>query len=466
MTDTLTPPSASAARIRTVAESAARAVDAYRARPLEDRAAFLEAVADEIESIREPAVEAAARETGLPVARLVGEVGRTTGQLRLFASTVREGSWLGLRVDPADPERTPAPRPDLRMRRIPVGAVAVFAASNFPFAFSVAGGDTASALAAGCPVVVKAHEGHPETSRLVAAAVERAAARTGMPEGVFAMVEGVEHRVGLELVTHPGIAAVGFTGSRAGGLALAAAAAARPVPIPVFAEMSSVNPVFLLPAALDEDAEGIAHAFAASLTLGAGQFCTNPGLLFAVAGAGTDRFVAAATEAVAGVGPARMLSERIAAGYVAGGATEPGVGAPALFATAASAFTADRALSDEVFGAAGLIVVADDADELVVLAERLEGQLTATLQSSDADSDRELAARLLPILERRAGRILYGGWPTGVEVVSAMVHGGPYPATTDGRTTSVGTLAIDRFLRPVAYQSFPAELLPAELRPA
>lgn len=471
-------PDSTPEQVAATAERAGRAVDPYRALPYARRADLLDAIAEEIEAVGVQAVQAASAETGLAVSRLEGEVARTTAQLRLFADTVRDGAWLGVRVDPALPDRRPAARPDLRARRIPVGAVAVFAASNFPFAFSVAGGDTASALAAGCPVVVKAHEGHPITSRLVADAVGRAVERIGAPDGVFAMLQGADHRVGRELVVHPAIAAVGFTGSRGGGLALAAAAAGRDVPIPVFAEMSSVNPVFLLPRALEDDAEGLARAFADSLTLRAGQFCTNPGLLFAIAGDSLDRFLTAAAAAVATMSPARMLSPRISAGYVAGldrlgdrtdvrrlTPSEPapdGWGAPALFATSSEAFLAASELSEEVFGAAGLVVAVSTPDQLVRLATALEGQLTATVHAADADS--ALAATLVPVLERRAGRLLYNGWPTGVEVVSSMVHGGPFPATTDGRTTSVGTMAMDRFLRPVAYQSFPDHLLPVELR--
>jgi NADP-dependent aldehyde dehydrogenase len=463
-------------QIAAAALAAADAQEPYRRMPYPRRAALLDAIAEELEAVAPQAVPLAERETGLSRSRLEGEVARTTGQLRLFAKTVRDEAWLGLRLDAAQPERRPVPRPEVRMRRIPVGPVAVFSASNFPFAFSVAGGDTASALAAWCPVVVKAHESHPATSEIVASAVTQAVRRAGAPAGVFSVVQGAQHRVGLELVSHPAIAAVAFTGSRAGGLALAEAAGRRPVPIPVFAEMSSVNPVFLLPGALKAGAERLAEAYVASLTLGSGQFCTNPGLIFAAAGPDLDRFVAAATEALASVASGPMLSDRIAAGYRSGvarlaahpgvravaGEAGPDVAGPALFTTDGRTFEESGDLAAEVFGPAGLIVAVDGPEGMTRAASRLEGQLTASVHA--APEDHPLAGQLLPLLERRAGRIVFDGWPTGVEVVGAMVHGGPYPATTDARSTSVGTLAMDRFLRPVAYQDVPEALLPPELR--
>ena len=464
-------------------ELAEAAFEPFRAAPVEQRARLLELAADEIDAVGEAAAQRAHGETGLPLPRLTGEVARTTGQLRLFAAALREGSWNGARIDHQLPDRKPARRPDVRQRRVPVGPVAVFAASNFPLAFSVAGGDTASALAAGCPVVVKAHEAHPGTSEIVAAAVTRAVAASGLPAGVFSMIHADGPTVGIELVTHPAIAAVAFTGSRRAGLAHVAAAAAPPVPIPVYAEMSAVNPVFLLPGRLTEAASELGAAFVGSLTLGAGQFCTNPGIVIGVDGPGLDHFISAAREAVAASSPAPMLTGRIAASYADGVArlaahpsTEvivrsaeadqaaelAGWGCAALVATTADEVLAARDLQDEVFGATSVIVRAAGPSQLLDIARAMEGQLTATVHA--ADQDVLLAAELLPLLERKAGRILFNGWPTGVEVVPAMVHGGPYPATSDGRTTSVGTLAMDRFLRPVAYQDVPDALLPSAVR--
>jgi 2,5-dioxopentanoate dehydrogenase len=464
-------------------ELAEAAFEPFRAAPVEQRARLLELAADEIDAVTEAAAERAHRETGLPLPRLTGEVGRTTGQLRLFAAALREGSWNGARIDHALPDRKPARRPDVRQRRVPVGPVAVFAASNFPLAFSVAGGDTASALAAGCPVVVKAHDAHPGTSEIVAAAVTRAVAASGLPAGVFSMVYADGPTVGVELVTHPAIAAVAFTGSRRVGLSLVAAAASRPVPIPVFAEMSAVNPVFLLPGRLSEAAAELGAAFVGSLTLGAGQFCTNPGIVIGIDGPDLDRFSGAARDAVAASPAAPMLTGRIAAAYADGAtrlAGHPGTeviaqgadpgredgraswGCAALVATTGDEFLAARELHDEVFGASSVIVRAADPSQLLDIARAMEGQLSATVHANDADAP--LAVDLLPALERLAGRILFNGWPTGVEVVPSMVHGGPFPATSDGRTTSVGTLAMDRFLRPVAYQDVPDYLLPDAVR--
>jgi 2,5-dioxopentanoate dehydrogenase len=474
------------------AELAEAAFEQFRTAPPEQRARLLELAADEIDAVGEQAAQRAHLETGLPLPRLTGEVARTTGQLRLFAATLREGSWNGARIDHELPDRTPARRPDVRQRRVPVGPVVVFAASNFPLAFSVAGGDTASALAAGCPVVVKAHEAHPGTSEIVAAAVTRAVAASGLPAGVFSMVLADGPTVGIELITHPAIAAVGFTGSRRVGLALVAAAARRPVPIPVYAEMSAVNPVFLLPGRLSEAAAELGTAFVGSLTLGAGQFCTNPGVIVAVDGPDLDRFTAAAGGVVAGSPPAPMLTGNIAANYASGvarltdhqgveivargeapgtpgvsGASDPehgSRGSAALVSTTADEFLSAPDLQNEVFGAASVIVRAASTDQLLDVARAMEGQLTATVHA--AAEDAPLASGLLPVLERLAGRIIFNGWPTGVEVVPSMVHGGPFPATSDGRTTSVGTNAMDRFLRPVAYQDVPDALLPAAVREA
>lgn len=459
--------------------AAADAFDPYRALPADRRAAFLRQIGAEIAELGDALIVTAMRESGLPRARLEGERGRTIGQLNLFAGVVEAGHWAALRIDPALPGRQPLPRPDIRLRMIPLGPVAVFGASNFPLAFSTAGGDTAAALAAGCPVVVKGHPAHPATGALVAGAVRAAAAATAMPAGVFGHLFGAGNDLGAALVQDPRIAAVGFTGSRAGGLALLKLAQARPVPIPVYAEMSSINPVLLLPHALAERGAALGTAFVQSLTMGAGQFCTNPGLVLAIEGPGLDAFTDAASTALCAADAAPMLTQGIHAAYehgvaalaahaevreLARGRLGEGIarGRAALFATAAAAFLADPALGHEVFGASSVIVTCADEAELLAVLAQIEGQLTITLQMDPEDTD--AAARLIPAIERKAGRILANGWPTGVEVTHAMVHGGPYPATSDGRTTSVGSLAIDRFLRPVSYQNLAQELLPPELR--
>ncbi|MGY4801736.1 aldehyde dehydrogenase (NADP(+)) [Teichococcus aerofrigidensis] len=454
------------------------AFDSYRETAPEARAAFLEAAAQAILDIGDELIVRAMAESGLPRARLEGERGRTVGQLRLFAAEIRDGGWQQARIDPALPDRKPLPRPDLRLRMIPLGPVAVFGASNFPLAFSVAGGDTASALAAGCPVVVKAHSAHPGTSELVGRAIQAAVRACGLPEGVFSLLFGSGAVVGQGLVADPRIKAVGFTGSRAGGTALMQTAAARPEPIPVYAEMSSINPVYLLPEALKTRAEAIGRDFIGSLTMGAGQFCTNPGLILGLDGPDLDRFTAAAAGALSGAAAQTMLTPGIlkayreGVGHLAGNnrvrklaegqAGDEMQGQAALFETTAEHFIADPALSEEVFGSASLVIRCTDMAQVLALTERLEGQLTATLQMDEGDL--ETARSLLPVLERRVGRILVNGYPTGVEVSHAMVHGGPYPSTSDGRSTSVGTLAIQRFLRPVCYQNLPAALLPPSLR--
>ena len=470
-----------AAAVEAACAAAAAAFDVYRETDLETRAAFLEAIAAEIEALGDELVQTAMAETGLPQARLTGERGRTTGQLRLFGEVVRRGDWIGARIDPALPERTPLPRADLRQRFIPLGPVVVFGASNFPLAFSTAGGDTASALAAGCPVIVKGHPAHPNTAALVGGAIAKAVKASGLPEGVFAQLIGASHELGGALVRDPRVKAVGFTGSRAGGMALVRIAAERPEPIPVFAEMSSVNPVVLMPAALAAKAEALGTAFIGSLTLGAGQFCTNPGLVFAVTGPDLERFEAAAVAALTAAAPHVMLTPGIFGAYEQGvdrlagregvtllarGCVGEGVNQAvgALFAVDAETFAHDAVLGHEVFGSSSVIVRVKDAAQLAAGLESLEGQLTATLQMDEADA--EAARVLLPILERKAGRILANGWPTGVEVSHAMVHGGPFPATSDPRGTSVGTRAVERFLRPVCYQDIPDVLLPPALKDA
>ena len=470
---------ATAEDVAAACAAAEAAFPAYSALPRETRAKFLETIADEIDALGDALVERAMQESGLPQARLTGERGRTSGQLRLFAKELRLGEYLRARIDHANPDRQPAPKPDLRLRMIPLGPVAVFGASNFPLAFSTAGGDTASALAAGCTVVVKGHPAHPGTSELIAGAISRAAEKTGMPEGVFSLVNGTSNALGSALVTDPRIKAVGFTGSRGGGLALMKLAQERPVPIPVYAEMSSINPVFLLPAALEARAEALGTAYVGSVTMGAGQFCTNPGLVLALQSPALDRFVTAASDSMSCAVPQTMLTPGIHKAYESGVArwasapaikllaegqepTGPTAGQGALFTMTGADFIADPSHAEEVFGATSLLVRCADLDEMLKVVALLEGQLTATLHLDDGDI--EVAQKLVPILERLVGRILANGWPTGVEVTDAMVHGGPYPSTSDGRSTSVGTLAIDRFLRPVSYQDLPAALLPAELQ--
>ena len=456
--------------------AAAAAFADYRSTTAEQRAQFLEAIATNIEAAKDAIVQRAVAESGLPQARLTGEVGRTTGQLRLFAGVLREGSWNGARIDPALPDRTPLPRPDIRQRSIPLGPVAVFGASNFPLAFSVAGGDTASALAAGCPVVVKAHDAHPGTSELVGRAITDAVGAAGLPAGTFSLLYGFGPELGVALVTDPRIKAVGFTGSRSGGMALVAAAAARSEPIPVYAEMSSINPVFLLDGALASRGADLGRAFVNSLTLGSGQFCTNPGLVIAVDGQGLDTFIAAARDALAQSSAAPMLTPGIADAFATGVTRLTGeadlIGRgeatdsqttcrAALFATDVNSFLNSETLQAEIFGSSSLIVRCADAAEMQTVAENIEGQLTATVHADESDHDD--AGELLPLLELKAGRILFDGWPTGVEVCHAMVHGGPSPATSDSRSTSVGARAIERYLRPVCYQDVPKSLLPSAI---
>ncbi|HSF63896.1 MAG TPA: aldehyde dehydrogenase (NADP(+)) [Paracoccaceae bacterium] len=438
------------------------------------RAAFLRAIADEIEARAEAITEIGCQETGLPEARLNGERGRTTGQLRLFADHIEAGDYLDRRHDPALPDRKPLPRPDIRLVQRPIGPVAVFGASNFPLAFSTAGGDTAAALAAGCPVVVKGHSAHPGTAEIVAEAIHAAITDCNLHPGVFSLIQGGNRRVGEALVTHPLIKAVGFTGSLAGGRALFDLCAARPEPIPFFGELGSVNPMFVLPAAMAARGAQIAQGWSASLTMGAGQFCTNPGIAVVM----QDQAAALAEATLAAlraVGAQVMLTEGIARAYVQGRdrvAGAPGVQAlltqvcdrrqatPQLFMVRGADWLADHALGEEVFGPLGLIVTATDAAEMLAIAHSLQGQLTCTLHLDDADTD--LARRLMPVLERKAGRVLANGYPTGVEVCDAMVHGGPYPASTNFGATSVGTMSIRRFLRPVSYQNMPLSLLPTE----
>ena len=470
---------ATAGEIDQALRQAEAAFEADRDVPAERRAALLEAIADEVERLGETLVERATAETGLPNARIQGERGRTCGQFRLFAHLVREGSWVAARIDPAQPERAPAPRPDLRRMLVPLGPVVVFGASNFPLAFSVAGGDTASALAAGCPVVVKAHPAHPGTSELVAEAVARAVGREGFHPGTFSLLHAKAAEAGVALVRHPLTRAVGFTGSLRAGRALFDAAAARPEPIPVYAEMGSTNPVVVLPEALEQSAETIADGLVASMTLGAGQFCTNPGVVLGRRSPALARFARRVAAGVAATQPYTLLHAGICEGYQAGVArwasvagvrtlatgAEGGTATPARAVVAtvdARTFRAEPLLQEEVFGPATLLVEAEDESDLLDTVRALGGHLTGTLWGTDAELARSLP--LVNALRRRVGRLIVRGFPTGVEVSPAMQHGGPYPATTDARSTSVGTAAIERFARPVCYQDAPASLLPPELQ--
>ncbi|MGN8249438.1 aldehyde dehydrogenase (NADP(+)) [Pseudomonas sp. SMV7] len=460
------------------AQAAEAAFAEYNGMAPQRRAQFLDAIADQLDALDDSFIATVCRETALPAGRIQGERARTSNQMRLFANVLRRGDFLGARIDRAQPQRQPLPRPDLRQYRTGVGPVAVFGASNFPLAFSTAGGDTAAALAAGCPVVVKAHSGHMATAEQVAEAIERAVLATGMPAGVFNMIYGAG--VGEALVRHPAIQAVGFTGSLKGGRALCELAAARPQPIPVFAEMSSINPVLVLPAALQARGEQVARELAGSVVLGCGQFCTNPGLVLGIAGEAFSRFLTALGAQLADQPGQTMLNAGTLRSYIQGvqrlhqhpgvrhlaGAEQAGDQAQAqLFqADVSLLLNGDALLQEEVFGPATVAVAVADEAELRRAVQALHGQLTATLIAEPQDLQR--FAALVPVLQRKAGRLLVNGYPTGVEVCDAMVHGGPYPATSDARGTSVGTLAIDRFLRPVCYQDYPDALLPDALKNA
>ncbi|MGP9796412.1 aldehyde dehydrogenase (NADP(+)) [Halomonas sp. 86] len=463
---------ATEAQVDEACRAARSAFREYAALQRTKRAKFLRAIAEEIDAQADTINEIGPQETGLPVGRFEGERGRTMGQLRMFADLIEEDAFLNVRHDEALPERQPLPRPDLRLTHRPIGPVVVFGASNFPLAFSTAGGDTASALAAGCPVIVKGHQAHAGVAEIVGQAVQRAAERTGMPTGTFQILQGSGRVVGQALVRHPEIRAVGFTGSLAGGRALYDLCHMRPQPIPFYGELGSVNPVFLLPGAMATRADELGRTWAESLTMGAGQFCTNPGIVIALRGPELDAFCAAAATALSEVPEQKMLTDGIHTAFVSGvgkladaidkiggydTSGTPRMAGPSVFVTDTATWLAKPELHEEVFGPSGIVISCADVDEFETLAEALDGQLTVTLQLDD--DDHALAARLLPILEEKAGRILCNGFPTGVEVSSAMMHGGPYPASTDVRATSVGTLAIMRWLRPVSYQNVPETLL-------
>jgi 2,5-dioxopentanoate dehydrogenase len=453
----------------------------YKNFPGSKKAAFLRTAADEIEALGQELVTTAMNETALPEARIIGERGRTTGHLRMFAALVEEGSWVEARIDTAIPDRTPLPKPDLRKYNVAIGPVIVFGAANFPLAYSTAGGDTTSALAAGCPVIVKAHPAHAGTSELVAGAIRKAAEKNGMPKGVFQHLHGAGFEVGKALVSHPLTKGVGFTGSLAGGKALFDIANARPEPIPVFAEMSSINPVILLPRTLNKEALATAAKLAGSITLGVGQFCTNPGLMISISSEGLQQFISVLATEITKVLPAKMLHQGIANNYskrldvalaqkgvtIEGQATTEGdslQGRALVASTSATTFLKNPALAEEVFGPFSLIVKCADASELNTVVNHLHGQLTASILGDE----QEIAEHqgLLNILKEKAGRLIINGVPTGVEVCPAMHHGGPFPSTTDSRFTSVGTDAIKRFVRPVSFQNFPESLLPDELKTA
>jgi alpha-ketoglutaric semialdehyde dehydrogenase len=460
-------------------ELAEEAFPGYRSQSPEAIAEFLEAIAAGLEHRGNELIARAQAETALPENRLISERGRTTSQLRMFAALVREGSWVDARIDQADPSRTPVPKPDLRRMLVPLGPIVVFGASNFPLAFSVCGGDTASALAAGNPVVVKAHPAHPGTSELTAGVVQEAARDCDMPEGVFSLIHGTEPAVSVALVRHPSTRAVGFTGSLQAGRALFDAAATRPVPIPVFAEMGSVNPVFIFPDAMKTRSTQIAQSLAKSVTVGVGQFCTKPGLLIGLRDANLTAFSRNLADAISATPCGTMLHSGIAERYRAGlarrisnrtlqlatgersdlSATQV---SSAVFVTDAKAFLGNSELAEELFGPATLVVGCESHEDLEAVTRSLEGQLTVTIHATERDVEQH--APLLDILREKAGRLVFGGVPTGVEVAPAMHHGGPYPATTDPRFTSVGTAAILRFVRPVCYQDFPQEWLPPELK--
>ncbi|MBS1500600.1 MAG: aldehyde dehydrogenase (NADP(+)) [Bacteroidetes bacterium] len=460
---------------------AEKAFAVYRYTDKKTKAAFLRNIAAEINNLGDELIERAMAESGLPQARLQGERGRTMGQLNMFADVVEEGSWVEAVIDSALPNRQPAPRPDIRKMLVPLGPAVVFGASNFPLAFSVAGGDTASALAAGCPVIVKAHPAHPGTSALVAEAIKKAAEKSGMPEGVFSILYDDGYAVGETLVKHPKTKIVTFTGSFKGGMALVKLAREREYPIPVFAEMGSINPVFLLPEALENRCEQIAEQYAASITLGAGQFCTNPGLLIGMKSQAMDKFKKALGEAIGRVASGTMLTPGICKNYSAlsedmlreQGVTIIGKSGklsedksnqalPLVAEVSASSFLVNPKLKEEVFGPYSLLVIADYEVQLQQIIEALHGQLTASVVADEGDLEKH--KELIQSLVNIAGRVMLNNVPTGVEVVASMQHGGPFPATSDGRFTSVGTGAIKRFVRPVSWQNWSNDLLPDELK--
>ncbi|WP_423146223.1 aldehyde dehydrogenase (NADP(+)) [Rubrolithibacter danxiaensis] len=470
---------ATEAEIAEILNLSERAFKIYRAKSGAEKASFLDAIADEIGALGDELIERCVSESALPAERITGERGRTVSQLKLFAQTLQEGSWVSARIDTAIPDRVP-PKPDLRRMSVPIGPVLVFGASNFPLAFSTAGGDTASALAAGCPVIIKAHPSHPGTNDLVSQAIIKAAKRTGMPEGVFGMFYADNNNT-INVVKNPVIKAIGFTGSRSGGMAIFKAAMERKDPIPVYAEMSSINPVVILPGCIKEKSEATASGLAASITLGVGQFCTNPGIVFLIKDELTNSFIQTLAGEIKAAPAGTMLNQSICSSYCSGTASfkkikgvnfiaeseaeanpERTQVSAALFTTDAALFIKNKALMEEVFGPSSLLVLCENYRQLEEAIQSLDGQLTATIHAGNEDLPN--VGPLTDLLTDKAGRVLFGGFPTGVEVCPSQQHGGPFPATTDARTTSVGTAAIERFVRPVALQNFPDQLLPAELK--
>jgi 2,5-dioxopentanoate dehydrogenase len=460
-------------------EKAAVAYHSYKKLSSEQRAIFLETIADEILALSDVLIKRASLETALPEPRLVSERGRTVFQLRMFAQHIREGSWVDASIDTADPQRQPFSKPDLRRMLQPVGPVVVFTASNFPLAYSTAGGDTAAALAAGNPVIVKGHPSHPGTNEMVGDAIYRAALKCGLPDGVFSNINACDYAAGIQLVQHPKVCSVGFTGSVQGGMALWKAANERAVPIPVFAEMGSTNPVFLLEGMVKENPLHLAELLANSITQGAGQFCTNPGLMVGLKGEGLNRFGMLLYTEVAKATPSYMLSNGIARNYyhrlkevlalkgvslIGDELTlqDDNQGYPHLATVDFSVFQQNPKLHEEVFGPFSLLVQCENMEEMNGMARIIEGQLTASVFAADTDSNK--LKELIDILREKAGRLVFNGVPTGVEVCGSMQHGGPFPASTDSRFTSVGTDSIRRFVRPVAWQNAPQELLPPELK--
>lgn len=459
-------------------EKAWAAFPVYRNCSRRQRAALMRAIAEEIGALGDELLHTAGEETHLPEARLRNERARTIFQLTSYADACEQGDWLDASIDRAVPGKNP-PKPDIRKMMVPLGPVVVFGAANFPFAYSTAGGDTASALAAGCPVIVKAHPAHARTSQLMAEAIQKAVQRCSLPEAVFTHLHGKGNEIGKALVEHPRTMAVGFTGSFAGGKQLYDWACQRPVPIPVFAEMSSVNPVFLLPGKIKEDAAGTAAAYAGSITLGAGQFCTNPGLLIGVDNTDLDKFAESLGAAIQQSAPGMMLHEGIYKNYQAARSAalaqsgvetlavsslpaEDGQGAPTLAAVKADTFIKNPQLHREVFGPYSLLIKCKDIAEMLEVTRHLEGQLTATLMATQEDLAQQPG--LLEAVKDICGRFIINGVPTGVEVCKSMQHGGPFPATTDSRFGAVGADAIKRFVRPLAFQNWPHDLLPDELK--
>ncbi len=469
-------------QLENAVDAASQAFTSYSQNSDAQKAFFLRTIAEQLESIRPQIVARATWETALPEMRINGELGRTIGQLNMFAQLLDKGDWKRPVIDEAQPNRQPLPKPDLRLTQVPLGPVVVFSASNFPLAFSVAGGDTASALAAGCPVIVKTHSAHPGTSELVAGAIANAIKKCDLPAGVFAMLHGSGRIIGSALVKHPQIKAVGFTGSVAGGRALYDIAVSRPEPIPFFGELGSTNPVFLLPESLESNAEQIAESFLASLMMGVGQFCTSPGMLIAVKGPALNRLLASLAEKAPALAAGTMLTAGICDSYNKHCAERDAIGSlkivakglnanssanqaqVALYSIDANDYLEQLALEEEVFGPSTLVIGCDDQAQLIDVANSMKGHLTAAIFASE--QDQQLAVQLLPTLQQRIGRVLFDAYGTGVELSSAMSHGGPYPSSSAGQSTSVGTRAIERFTRPLCYQNTPDALLPVELKNA